>query len=209
MTGNHSYIKSVEEYFLKHACKGIMLSSVDYEIINKWQKREIPLEVVLSGIRDAFSESKNSDYHTIKSLKSISGFVENKISINLVFNDKMEEPVNSDLSSIKIYFDKINRDIERCNNIRVKDCLIKFKDNISSMKNDIESNQLELFTAENELLDEIYNCLEDEEKIDLNNKIEKLLQDYSHRFTEKAYKKSYKSHRNGLLKKRFNLNIFD
>lgn len=209
MASNHSYIKRVEEYFLNHTRKGIMLSSMDYEIINKWKNRNIPIELVLSGIREAISENRNNDYHTIKSLNSISDFVENKIKMNLQFNDQLEESANSDFNPLKFYFDKINRDIERCNHNRVRDSLIKLKDKIKSKTIDIESNRFDLSTMENELMDDIYNSLNSEEKRILDTQVENMLQNYSDKFTEKALKKSYNSHRNNILKKKYNISFMD
>lgn len=203
MAGN-SYIKSVEEYFLNHARKGIMLSSVDYELINKWKTRNIPLELVLSGIREAFSGNINNDYHSIRSLKSISDFVENKINLDLSAKLKTEESISPDSDPIMIYIDKINSEIKRCKDIKIRNILTNMKDKIQSIKTSIEPNFLE-----NELLDDIFNCLKEEERNIINKDVEKLLQNHSDKFTEKAYKKSYISHRNRLLKEKFRINIFN
>ena len=50
MGNNSDYIKEVENYFLSHAGKGIMLSSADYNLIKEWKGRKVPKEVVLKGI---------------------------------------------------------------------------------------------------------------------------------------------------------------
>ena len=208
MAGN-SYIKSVEEYFLNHARKGIMLSSVDYELINKWKTRNIPLELVLSGIREAFSENRNNDYYFIRSLKSISDFVENKINLELSVNFNTEKSIRPYSDQIIIYFDRINRDIERCNNSRVKNCLINLKDKIKSSNSRDLSNEFDTISLENELMEDIYNSLNAVEKRILDNQVEILLQNYSDKCTEKALKKSYYSHRNNILKKKYNISFMD
>jgi hypothetical protein len=50
-------IKEIESYFLTLAGEGIMLSPIDYSLIQDWKKRHVPREVVLKGINRAFSET--------------------------------------------------------------------------------------------------------------------------------------------------------
>ena len=209
MDTNQSYIKSVEQYFLNHAGKGIMLSPVDYDLINTWKARNIPLELVLSGIREAFSEYRNNEYQSIRNLKSISDIIETKIKFNLSTRNEIEESTPHDFNIIKIYLDKINRAIEESNESRVKESMYKFKDIILSSKCSQYTNKFDPIIFENEFLDDIYNSLNNEEKRSIDSQVVNLLKNYSDKFTEKAYKRSYKSHRNRLLKERFHIKIFD
>ena len=57
MGSGSEYIKEIESYFLTLAGEGIMLSPIDYSLIQDWKKRQVPKEVVLKGINRAFSET--------------------------------------------------------------------------------------------------------------------------------------------------------
>lgn len=49
------YVRAVERTFLGLRGGGLVLSPADWDLVCRWQEREIPLEVVLSGIRATFS----------------------------------------------------------------------------------------------------------------------------------------------------------
>lgn len=49
------YVRAVERTFLGLRGGGLMLSPADCDLVCRWQERGIPLDVVLAGIRTAFS----------------------------------------------------------------------------------------------------------------------------------------------------------
>ncbi len=49
------YFRAVERAFLELRGGGLVLSPADWDLVRRWDERGIPLEVVLSGIRAAFS----------------------------------------------------------------------------------------------------------------------------------------------------------
>jgi len=81
MTYKSAYVKEIEEYFLSHAGKGVMLSPKDYDLILSWKKKKIPKELVLKGISNAFDRNVMWKNHGrfLPSLYRIVSFIEEAI----------------------------------------------------------------------------------------------------------------------------------
>ena len=56
--GDFGYLQQIEAYFLSYTRVGVMLSSLDTELIRQWKLGGIPVEAVCSGIKQTF---KNFD----------------------------------------------------------------------------------------------------------------------------------------------------
>lgn len=186
-----------------------MLSSVDYELINNWMLREIPLELVLSGIRDAFSEKNQNEFESIRNIKSISGYIEKRIEQNKSFNKQSFEHQTIEKYNHITCLEILNKELERCKDQRVKKSIIELKQRLQLQICNSDTFEYNINSMEDELMDEIYNRLSEQEKLDLHNNIENLLSKYIDKYTQKAYQKSYKSHRNSLLKNKFSLDLFE
>lgn len=65
-----NYFTEIEETFIRRRGKHLLLSPLDWALIESWQEREIPLRIVLRGIENVFdSIDKNPNRHrTVKSL---------------------------------------------------------------------------------------------------------------------------------------------
>lgn len=209
MPTDSSYLKSVEEYFLNHAGKGIMLSSLDYELINSWKKRNIPLQIVLSAISEAFLSGQGQEFNRIRNLKYISNIVEKSIDRYNSQEETTPLPQRSISDRIGIIFDKINSDIEKSDDIRVKQCLMEHKDKLLYHKN----NSLEIDSIINKLehdfMDELFMILSGSEQESVNQEINALMHEYKNRFTQRAYDRSLQIHRNNILKRKYNIKFMD
>ena len=53
MSFKSNYIKDIETFFLERSGNGVMLSSRDYDLIQKWKDQGIPKGIVFWGISDA------------------------------------------------------------------------------------------------------------------------------------------------------------
>jgi hypothetical protein len=69
---NHfNYFTEIEEYFWKKRGAHLLVSPLDWAIMETWQKAGVPLEVVLKGIDRAFESYQRSRRGAGKPLKSL------------------------------------------------------------------------------------------------------------------------------------------
>jgi hypothetical protein len=66
-----NYFTEIEEYFWKKRGAHLLVSPVDWALMEAWQKAGIPLEAVLKGIDQAFESYQKSRRGTGKPLKSL------------------------------------------------------------------------------------------------------------------------------------------
>jgi predicted RNase H-like HicB family nuclease len=65
-----NYFSEIEETFVRRRGKHLLLSPIDWALIETWQERGVPLHVVLRGIEKVFDsrEQKAKQTRTVKSL---------------------------------------------------------------------------------------------------------------------------------------------
>ena len=65
-----NYFSEIEETFIRRRGKHLLLSPLDWAMIENWQEREVPLNIVLRGIEKVFDsyDAKPKKNRTIKSL---------------------------------------------------------------------------------------------------------------------------------------------
>jgi hypothetical protein len=66
-----SYFTEIEEYFWKKRGAHLLVSPLDWAIMETWQKAGVPLEAALKGIDSAFESYQRSRRGTNKPLKSL------------------------------------------------------------------------------------------------------------------------------------------
>jgi hypothetical protein len=66
-----NYFTEIEEYFWKKRGAHLLVSPLDWAIMEAWQKAGVPLEVVLKGIDSAFESYQRSKRGASKPLKSL------------------------------------------------------------------------------------------------------------------------------------------
>ncbi len=212
MSKEDQYIKSIEKYFLSHLGKGIMLTYSDYELIQSWKDREIPVEVVIEGINEAFLDTKNFDVINnqtkIRNLSYINNYINKSFEIFLRANNSVER---IDPNYTNSYLDKIierinlsQRDIE---NDSVLNEVNLFKHYLISLSSDKDSDLFHIIMKkELELYEKIFNLLSEQEKNTILSQCESKLVNKNN-LTPNAYKKSIISFRNEMIKKKYNLNF--
>jgi len=214
MLDDTSYIKNVEKYFLDHAGKGLMLSSIDYELILNWEQRGIPLDIVFKGIKNAFTEeARRISYNPnkLKSLDAISVSIEESFELYLLNKKYDDEPKLEDNQN---YLDNLlislNTNIKDINDQRILECLQKFKlkllNDREDLFNDILRNSI---IYENELYRDIYDSLSTKEKKLIMLEVKDVIYNSNLHMTDTAYEKSKESHRNSVLKKLYNIYFLD
>jgi len=55
-TENQNYLVTVEQFFLTLKDSGLALSATDYDLIQQWEGRGIPVNVVCRGIENGIAE---------------------------------------------------------------------------------------------------------------------------------------------------------
>ncbi|MBA2621171.1 MAG: hypothetical protein H0U87_08220 [Acidobacteria bacterium] len=69
-----NYFSEIEEAFIRRRGRNLLLSPLDWALIETWQERKVPLHVVLSGIEQVFdkieqqSVASNAQKRAVKSL---------------------------------------------------------------------------------------------------------------------------------------------
>src|SRR5579872_2827446 len=66
-----TYFTEIEEYFWKNRGAHLLVSPLDWAIMETWQKAGVPLEAVLKGIDHAFESYQRSRRGAGKPLKSL------------------------------------------------------------------------------------------------------------------------------------------
>ena len=66
----YNYFTEIEETFIRRRGKNLLLSPLDWALIESWQEREVPLHIVLRGIERVFDliDKQPSRKRTVKSL---------------------------------------------------------------------------------------------------------------------------------------------
>lgn len=66
----YNYFTEIEETFIRRRGKNLMLSPLDWALIESWQEREVPLHIILRGIEKVFDliDKQPNRKRTIKSL---------------------------------------------------------------------------------------------------------------------------------------------
>ena len=66
----YNYFSEIEETFIRRRGRNLLLSPLDWALIETWQERGIPLRIVLRGIEKVFDgvDKQTAQKRTVKSL---------------------------------------------------------------------------------------------------------------------------------------------
>jgi hypothetical protein len=80
-TENQNYLVTVEQFFLTLKNSGLALSATDYDLIQQWEGRGIPVNVVCRGIENGFEKfcSQNTRQSSRMDLNYLKVFVEEEM----------------------------------------------------------------------------------------------------------------------------------
>jgi hypothetical protein len=80
-TENQNYLVTVEQFFLTLKGSGLALSATDYDLIQQWEGRGIPINVVCRGIENGVEEigRQNTRQSSRMGLSYLKVFVEEEI----------------------------------------------------------------------------------------------------------------------------------
>ena len=66
----YNYFSEIEELFIRRRGRNLLLSPLDWALIESWQEREVPMHIIIRGIEKVFdaADKKPNNKRTIKSL---------------------------------------------------------------------------------------------------------------------------------------------
>ena len=70
MENYFNYFTEIEEYFWKKRATSLLLSTLDWALIDSWKEAQIPLDAVLKGIDRAF-EKYDARRHKMRKVNSL------------------------------------------------------------------------------------------------------------------------------------------
>jgi hypothetical protein len=73
---NPNYLVTVERFFLSLKDSGMALSATDYDLIQQWENRGIPVNVVCRGIENGVAEFETQRQSSRMGLNYLKVFVE-------------------------------------------------------------------------------------------------------------------------------------
>lgn len=211
MGNNSDYIKDIENYFLSLAGKGIMLSSMDYNLITDWRKRKIPKEVILKGINRAFEDTKlryGQGASSIRNLKQCLQYINNSIEefkpiIGKEANGLEIENTSNELSRI---VDQINKFIDAEKSEVVRNYYIELKESLLAALNENSVDIIGNFShIEEKSLENFFDKLPSSEQEQISLEAQSLLGDRARHMTEEAIDESITSFRNEIISNKYNI----
>ena len=209
MTYKNTYVKDVENYFLYHVGKGIMLSPKEYELIMKWKSRGVPKEVVFKGISRAIDNYKKKIERSgfPRSLIYCASFIEEEIK-----NYSYRSQIESAMIELKPN-DFIKRVVNRLANLiasekreMIRMHYIEARKKVSDL---ISLNDEGIFKMLEEIEEEFYESffqsLPQSEQERIISKAKEMISKRSRFMTEKAHRESVLAFRNEILARDYEL----
>jgi len=209
MGNNSDYIKEIENYFLSHAEKGIMLSSADYNLIKEWKKKEVPKEVIFKGINRAFEKSSQKDGQSessIRSMKQCAKYVESSITefSPVIGSNKTNTTLLKDTENkLDCVIEGLNELINREQDEYQKNYYRYIKERLILADNE---NPLSLISGiEEESLEKFFMNLDQTERDQITSQAKDKLGPRTRHMTGAAIEESIISFRNEILAGKYNL----
>lgn len=209
MTYKNTYVKDVENYFLYHVGKGIMLSPKEYELIMKWKSRGVPKEVVFKGISRGIDNYKKKIERSgfSRSLIYCASFIEEEIK-----NYSYRSQIESAMIELKPN-DFIKRVVNRLANLiasekreMIRMHYIEARKKVSDL---ISLNDEGIFKMLEEIEEEFYESffqsLPQSEQERIISKAKEMIGKRSRFMTEKAHRESVLAFRNEILARDYEL----
>lgn len=218
-----SYLRCVEQYFLSLTEKGLSLSPIDYQIIDSWKARGIPLSIACSGIKTAIT-TYNRNYGSFtsppKSIRYCEGLVEKEFAnhkrLKVGSHFRQEEPADDKkalLRRIDKLIDKIDAIIIREKDEKLRRLYVRVRRRVQGLRSDIDKKHLyiyaELEKIDKSFLSEFCNRMSPEALTLIVEETKEKLSSHRHRMTHEAYERTSESLRNRLVRKRYRLLSID
>lgn len=205
----YNYFTEIEEAFVRRRGKNLLLSPLDWALIESWQERKIPLHVILRGIERVFDtlEKQPNRKRSVKSLSyckeeieaQYAEWLESQVGGNpevsdlQVSNSEMEEADLFSQEAIKSHLEKVEIELEEAlENLQgeLREVLKRVLYRLSELKSTYQSAETleESLGKLDALIDEslLKNFLTEK----LENEIEKQMFSYQSKMDKKLYERT-------------------
>jgi molecular chaperone DnaK (HSP70) len=219
------YFSEIESALSKKCGRKIFLSPLDWGLIESWQKRGVPLHIILKAI-DSFDTAGNHK-RKLNSLRIFRNKIESEFSFwlkrSVGKHDKNEPIVSKPLDANSLASEKQAHLQEKIdllnsaitvNNEQIGKALSKTIAQLENLKqfNDFEALEVELEKLEKEINKALLTYADSETLEKLKREVEKQMSRYKFRTDEKTFKRNCELMLLKLLRKHYNiphLGLFD
>jgi flagellin-specific chaperone FliS len=200
----YNYFTEIEETFIRRRGKNLMLSPLDWTLIESWQEREIPLHIVLRGIESVFdvSDKQPQRKRTIKSIAYCKEEIEAQFAewLETQTGKSSETPTaqTNDLlsnESVSEHLDSVMSALENTKNANLREdferAITRLTELKTNLNNDFEEVEKNLSDIEN-FLDRA--LLTNTDKVHLTRmeaETAKNLSNYKGKMEAEVYQKTY------------------
>ncbi len=204
----YNYFTEIEETFIRRRGRNLLLSPLDWALIESWQERGIPLHIVIGGIERVFDgyEKQPNQKRTVKSLSycrdeietQFAAWREMQIGKEVQSFENQEAISDDELFSdemIANHLQKVSAELERAKE-KTEGTL---REKLEKVFRQIEKLSEKPFDAKNveeklEKLDAFIdeNLLENLQTDDLKKQIEKQIASYKTKMDKQVYERTFK-----------------
>lgn len=216
-----SYFSEIEDTFIRRRGKHLMLSPIDWALIESWKDRGVPLHVAVRGIEHSFDSYESKKHkRTVKTLLYCQEEVEAQyaewLESRVGSHDEKPEPVASDASpfsreAILSHLDRSLAEIRQLSArrkaedtlsealVRAASLLTEIRDDYSSSSHPEARRLEESLTGIDRLLDDSIRAVVSETELAaLSSEIDSQVKPYKRHMDKSAFEQT----RDNLLRKR-------
>jgi flagellin-specific chaperone FliS len=200
----YNYFTEIEETFIRRRGKNLMLSPLDWALIESWQEREIPLHIVLRGIESVFdiSDKQPQRKRTIKSIAYCKEEIEAQFAewLETQTGKSSETPTaqTNDLlsqESVSEHLDSVISALENAKNPNLHEdferAIARLTELKNNLNNDFEEVEKNLSDIENFLDRALLMNADKAHLTELEAETAKNLSNYKGKMEAEVYQKTY------------------
>jgi signal recognition particle GTPase len=204
-----NYFSEIEAAFIRRRGRNLLLSPLDWDLIETWQERDIPLQIVIRAIEDVFDayDKKETKRRAIKSLSYCKDEVEARHeewiaaqtgkskSSEHVGGVAESKPETFSKAAIEEHFDRILAEFTAAKNKFVAESIVR----LEKVESDLREIDSQVFTAEkledrleelDKTVDEI--LLESEHSAPTTEELSKNMSEYKTKMDAAAFERTFK-----------------
>lgn len=208
MSGDKSYLREVERYFLSIIGSGIMLSSRDYDLIKEWETRKIPLDTLCRALGRAVEGYRSGRKGKLpKSLYHCLPAVEEEIKEYYRGTKRnIVDPKTRSQVLVAEILERLASIISRQNNRDLRRLYSEIREKVYLF---VEMDEASIYRSveglEKELYEKFFNSLDKDLKVSILTQAESMIHLGGKYMTQEAYQESLVFYRNKILGERFGI----
>ena len=152
----YNYFTEIEETFVRRRGKHLLLSPIDWAMIEGWQERGVPLHIVIRAIESVFDGfDKNPGPRTIKGLLYCTEEVEAQFKewTEMQAGKAKETPTDVPSETIVEHIGQVIDELDKCTNDELREdidrAIVRLREIAANHSNDLETADHSLSDIEN------------------------------------------------------------